>query len=248
MRYGDVVAVRGVDLESRAGEIVALMGRNGSGKSSLLWALQGAGRRQRGTVDVAGGDPASRRDGARALVGLVPQTPPTCSTSRPSTRSARGRPRAGAAGRAPAARCSIGIVGPASPRPAPPRPVRGPAPRPRARGPARRRRRRVVLLDEPTRGLDYAAKDRLVGVLAELAADGHAVVSPPTTSSSSPRSPTGSWCSPTARSWPTARPRTSSCASPVFAPQVAKVLAPAAAGSPSTRSRRPGAEVGPDAR
>ncbi|MGB4809114.1 MAG: AAA family ATPase, partial [Candidatus Phosphoribacter baldrii] len=37
-------------------------------------------------------------------------------------------------------------------------------------------RPQVVLLDEPTRGLDYPAKRRLVGVLRELAADGHAVV------------------------------------------------------------------------
>jgi energy-coupling factor transporter ATP-binding protein EcfA2 len=37
-------------------------------------------------------------------------------------------------------------------------------------------RPQIVLLDEPTRGLDYPAKRRLVGVLRELAADGHAVV------------------------------------------------------------------------
>lgn len=34
----------------------------------------------------------------------------------------------------------------------------------------------LLLLDEPTRGLDYAAKARLVGVLKELAAEGHAIV------------------------------------------------------------------------
>src|SRR5579875_3163710 len=50
VRYGGVVAVAGVDLRLAAGEIVALMGRNGSGKSSLLWALQGSGRRQAGRV------------------------------------------------------------------------------------------------------------------------------------------------------------------------------------------------------
>ena len=51
------------------------MGRNGSGKSSLLWALQGSGRRQSGRVEVEGRDPGrlSAAD-ARALVGLVPQT------------------------------------------------------------------------------------------------------------------------------------------------------------------------------
>ena len=52
------------------------MGRNGSGKSSLLWALQGAGRRDGGRGPgrrhrPRRGYPADR---ARALVGLVPQT------------------------------------------------------------------------------------------------------------------------------------------------------------------------------
>ena len=53
VRYGAVVAVREVDLTLRAGEVAALMGRNGSGKSSLLWALAGlraAARRQRDAV------------------------------------------------------------------------------------------------------------------------------------------------------------------------------------------------------
>ena len=53
------------------------MGRNGSGKSSLLWALQGSGRRQ--GRPRPGRRPATRRPsvavGARRLVGLVPQTP-----------------------------------------------------------------------------------------------------------------------------------------------------------------------------
>ena len=45
---------RGVDLDLAGGQVTALMGRNGSGKSSLLWALQGSGPRQAGTVDVEG--------------------------------------------------------------------------------------------------------------------------------------------------------------------------------------------------
>ena len=55
--YGATVAVRDVDLTVRAGEVVALMGRNGAGKSSLLWALQGSGPRRSGRVDVGGRDP-----------------------------------------------------------------------------------------------------------------------------------------------------------------------------------------------
>src|SRR5262249_33474730 len=40
VRYGSLIAVRGVDLTLQGGEITALMGRNGSGKTSLLWAIQ----------------------------------------------------------------------------------------------------------------------------------------------------------------------------------------------------------------
>ncbi len=51
VRYpGDVLAVAGVDLDLRAGEVTAVMGRNGCGKSSLLWALQGSGLLTSGTV------------------------------------------------------------------------------------------------------------------------------------------------------------------------------------------------------
>jgi energy-coupling factor transport system ATP-binding protein len=73
--YGSLVAVRDIDLVASAGRVVALMGRNGSGKSSLLWAVQGTGRRRSGAVDVDGRDPGTLSSSeARRLVGLVPQT------------------------------------------------------------------------------------------------------------------------------------------------------------------------------
>ncbi len=76
VRYGTFDAVAGVDLALRRGEVVALMGRNGSGKSSLLWALQGSGPRRSGRVRVGDADPGTLSPSrARALVGLVPQTP-----------------------------------------------------------------------------------------------------------------------------------------------------------------------------
>ena len=46
--HGSTLAVHDVSVRLRPGTVTALMGRNGSGKSSLLWALQGSGRRRAG--------------------------------------------------------------------------------------------------------------------------------------------------------------------------------------------------------
>ena len=74
VRFGDLTAVRGVDLDLRAGTVKALMGRNGAGKSSLLWALQGA-LTCAGHIEVDGVDPRGLGAAkARRLVTLVPQT------------------------------------------------------------------------------------------------------------------------------------------------------------------------------
>jgi putative ABC transport system ATP-binding protein len=59
-RYGEgataVDALRGVDLEVRSGELVAVMGPSGSGKSTLMHILAGLDRPTAGTVEIAGVD------------------------------------------------------------------------------------------------------------------------------------------------------------------------------------------------
>ncbi|MBX6751029.1 MAG: ABC transporter ATP-binding protein [Micromonosporaceae bacterium] len=70
-RYGDTVALDGVDLSIRAGEVVGVLGPNGAGKSTLLKLLVGLRRPTSGTVELFGGsplDPASRRQ-----IGVTPQ-------------------------------------------------------------------------------------------------------------------------------------------------------------------------------
>ena len=63
-RYGAIVALRGVSIEIREGELVALLGANGAGKSTLLSTIAGVLRPHRGKVEFRG----------ESLVGLVPET------------------------------------------------------------------------------------------------------------------------------------------------------------------------------
>ena len=72
-RFGQTVALAGIDLDVRAGEILALLGPNGAGKTTLIHCATGLGRIQEGTVQVFGHDVVQGFRAARRLVGLVPQ-------------------------------------------------------------------------------------------------------------------------------------------------------------------------------
>jgi energy-coupling factor transport system ATP-binding protein len=165
--YGDFLAVRDVSFDLHRGEITALMGRNGSGKSSLLWAMRGVGPRHAGTVTVLGTDPADVHPGeARGLAALVPDEAAdllyldtvAAETAQAGARALLARlapdvdlaahPRDLSSGQRLALVLALQLAS------SPP----------------------VVLLDEPTRGLDYAAKARFAALLGELAAEGRAVL------------------------------------------------------------------------
>ena len=70
IRYGPKTAVDGVDLSASAGEVVALLGRNGAGKTSTVEALEGYRRPAAGQVRVLGLDPWRKGD-HRALTGRI---------------------------------------------------------------------------------------------------------------------------------------------------------------------------------
>lgn len=72
--YGDVAAVRGVDLSVREGEIFALLGPNGAGKTTVVEILEGYGKRDSGTVSVLGFDPGHDRRHLKPLIGIVLQS------------------------------------------------------------------------------------------------------------------------------------------------------------------------------
>ncbi|MEU6123694.1 ATP-binding cassette domain-containing protein [Streptomyces sp. NPDC047123] len=174
-----VPAVRQVDLDLHAGEVTALMGRNGSGKSSLLWALQGSGPRRAGKVAVADGEttsdphdlPAAR---ARTLVGLVPQTPSDLLYLESVTQELEQADRETATGER--ARTLLDRLAPGIDDRTHPRDLSEGQKLALVLAIQLSAAPRVLLLDEPTRGLDYRAKAALVGAVDALAAEGRAVV------------------------------------------------------------------------
>ncbi|MEP6599506.1 MAG: ATP-binding cassette domain-containing protein [Actinomycetota bacterium] len=176
VRYGQHTAVSSVDLDLRHGQVVALMGRNGAGKSSLLWALQGSGPRQGGTVDVRGHDPG-RANAARAreLVGLVPQTP-TDLLFLDTVDAECGQADTEAPTEGEPARARLDRIAPGVPGDRHPRDLSAGQQLALVLAIQLRAAPSVILLDEPTRGLDYGAKHTLAGIVAGLAARGTAVV------------------------------------------------------------------------
>jgi energy-coupling factor transporter ATP-binding protein EcfA2 len=143
--------LRGLDLELRPGERVALMGRNGAGKSTLLRLAKGLSEPTRGRIERAGD------------VALLLQTPGDYLLHEHAVEDAgaAGVAAAGLAGREMAnpgdlsggerQRLALEVV--------------------LAGGPCA-----AVLLDEPTRGMDRAHKDSLADRIRDLAAEGAAVV------------------------------------------------------------------------
>ena len=161
--YGPTVAVRHVDLEFARGEVSVVMGRNGSGKSSLFWVLSGTMEPATGSVEVAG------------TVRLVPQNPgdllylPTVAAEcRQADLDARRAPGS--------CRSILDVL------------VPGVADESHPNDLSEGQRLALVLaiqllaepdlllLDEPTRGLDYRAKAALAGVVRRLADEGRSVV------------------------------------------------------------------------
>ncbi|MFF5227737.1 ABC transporter ATP-binding protein [Dactylosporangium sp. NPDC000521] len=72
-RYGSFEAVRGVTFDVARGELFALLGTNGAGKTSTLELVEGLDRPAAGTVRVLGRDPVRDRRAVRARTGVMLQ-------------------------------------------------------------------------------------------------------------------------------------------------------------------------------
>jgi ABC-2 type transport system ATP-binding protein len=72
-RFGERVAVDGLDLDLAPGECLGLLGPNGAGKSTTVRILSTLLRPSGGTVRVLGLDPLSEGERLRARIGVVPQ-------------------------------------------------------------------------------------------------------------------------------------------------------------------------------
>ena len=171
--FGRVKAVAGLDLDLARGEVVALLGPNGAGKTTTLTCVAGLLAPSSGIIRVAGDE----RLGARELrTAYVPEIPVVYDDLTPAEHLAfvaagRRVPDADAVIASALERSGLSdardqLAGTLS---------KGNRQRLCLAG-ALVARADVVLLDEPTTGLDPAAQHALVAIVRELAADGAGIV------------------------------------------------------------------------
>ena len=178
-RYDGVTALEGIDLDVAPGEIVAVVGENGSGKTTLVKHLNGLLRPTAGSVFVDGLDAATTRvsDLARH-VGLVFQNPDTMLFAETVEEEvAFGllniNPGGPQATEVDAALREVGLLH-----------RKAAYPRSLSRGERQRlaiacviaMRPKVIVLDEPTTGLDARESAEIMAILGRLRWDGHTIV------------------------------------------------------------------------
>ena len=176
VRRGLVEALTEVSLDVHRGAVTAVMGRNGAGKSTLLAALAGQLAARTGRLEIDHRAPHQLPPAQRVrLVGLVPQDPDLLLYADSVAAECRAADRDFDAPPGTTRELLDRITGPVDDQ-RHPRDLSEGQRLALALAIILAGRPQVVLLDEPTRGLDYPAKRRLVGILRGLAADGHAVV------------------------------------------------------------------------
>ena len=176
--YDNRSALRGVNLAVNAGEFLVLMGRNGSGKSTLLKQIVGLIKPGEGQVTVAGLDTRKAElDDIIKTVGYVPQHPgallfgDTLAAELAFTRRGHGMPADPAANQALLERLGLGALADRNPRD-----LSGGEQQRAALASILAANPQIILLDEPTRGLDYAQKRSLTDLLLGLKREGRTII------------------------------------------------------------------------
>lgn len=177
-RYGPVTAVDGVDFSVHRGEVFGLLGPNGSGKTTTILMLLGLTEPTAGTVRVLGLDPARQPLSVKARVGYLPDQVGfydglTARQNLAYIARLNGLPRAEAGKRIGAGLERMGLAGAAD------KPVKT-----FSRGMRQRlavaelllKRPQIIIMDEPTLGLDPDAARLFIRIIRELRDDGITVL------------------------------------------------------------------------
>jgi len=177
-RYGDVVALEGIDLDVAKGEVVVCIGPSGSGKSTLLRCVNGLEEADEGTVELEGERVEVLRpdiDRLRAEVGMVFQHfhlfPHLTALENVALapRLVRGKPRAEAERHAVALLERVGV---ADKRDVHPEMLSGGQKQRVAIARALAMEPIAMLFDEPTSALDPEMVGEVLGVMRQLAGEG----------------------------------------------------------------------------
>lgn len=164
-RYGDREVVTGLNLQVERGEVFGLLGPNGAGKTTTIEMIAGLRQPTEGTVRVLGLDPAAQREQFTRLVSVQPQAAnlfPTLTVAETLELFASFYERPCATDEV------IGLVGLEESRKVRVKQLSGGQMRRLLIGVAIVGRPRLVILDEPSAGLDPAARRELWGLIRSL--------------------------------------------------------------------------------
>jgi daunorubicin resistance ABC transporter ATP-binding subunit len=172
--FGEVTALDRVDLTVEPGTLAALLGPNGAGKTTLVRIIATLSRPDAGWVRVLGFDVVSQPDQVRARIGLTGQYAGLDGDLNGRDNLVLIGRLAGLRRRAAGERADelIGTFGLAEAALRPVRTYSGGMRRRLDLGASLMTRPPLLVLDEPTTGLDPASRQALWGVLSELRAEG----------------------------------------------------------------------------
>jgi len=175
--YGPRQALGGVDLALAGGEVYALLGPNGAGKTTMVRAICGRLRLDRGTVRLAGASPHDTPS-ARAALGLAPQELALYAHLTVRENLEVFARLSGVAGRrvAGAVAEALRLTRTADRAEGRVADLSGGYQRRVNIAAAILHRPRLLILDEPTAGVDFAARQALGAVIGDLAGEGVAVL------------------------------------------------------------------------